>query len=1487
MENLASAGFTTRQIMQAMPGMLDLAASSGEDLASSADIAASTLNGFGLAADQAGHVADVLAKNAGATNAAVKDTGEAMKYIAPVAQEAGWSLESVTAAVGELANTGIKGSQAGTTLRSMFNSLVRPSDAAATAMEQMGFKAYDSNHKMKSLSLLLADLDKATAKMTTQQKENTIATLFGQEAMSGVLTLIKNGSGNLDTLTESYKNADGAASEMAKTMQDNAKSSIEQMMGSLETAAIVVEETFAPKITELANYIQDLANKFADLTPQQQEFYLKLAAGAMALGPAVKGVGLLTTGVGGMMKVIGKIAPLFTTAVAAEGAIGAEAAASSVALGGLGIAGGVTLGAIVALGAGIAGVITYNELLSKSVDTSTDDLNIWEQAINSMTGSTIKSKAELQNMGLVYKDFGDGIGDKFKKKVDESTKAIGEFSMFLSNIDFDGVITSDESAQFTKRINDLCTNAVNTIKERQTEVQQAMSKMFVSDDTVLDENEKTTLASLNNQSEAQIKQVTSDQNEINKIYTDAIKKRGHLTDEEKKLIKDRYIEIAQIELAASQEAKTQQEKSYLKHDFTNRANNLSAADGSKLLKDQRAKLDEQQIKDKTNYDVQLDQLNELIKTQSGKEAAATQATIDKFTEKKNKIAELEQQQWEESIATIERENPSLVGVYNKYNGDILSEADKKKEATLQTYKDTFSNMNDITETGMYSLYNVTTGKFNDVYVTVDKTTKQVTGAWSTTMVGAGGYTKQMAEDAQKAALDINLSFSKVTQGLDVATSVYQDAAGNMVSNTGQVIGKLGELQYASDGTMYKIMDLNGNPIKVPVNKDGTITDLDAIKKAIANIPTTKTVYIKTQQDIFDENRTHLNADGSVANKYTGTNGGEEGVSFVNESGHGGWEISSGSEDIAYLGSGSKITNHMTSVSQMNKEISNQVGNSIGKIVNTLVSALSQQSNKLSLVASNTAQLVVDGKESTQLNEKLAINLIDKMSSSKGTFSNLNTEITNANAAKEKASNMKTEENYWVSYYNQWIDSVETDIDSVKDKIDETTDENYKKQLQAQQKALEKQKDSLKKEYDNSKDAAEKEIKLAKETADQQVKIAEEKKNKLIKLAEAATTAIKSRLEEEKTAAEKVIKDKMTLDEKAYNAKVSNIEKETKATTKSIDDKIAALEEETQATTRAEERKVAKDNINMLKTKMANTASQADKDALALLIKNAQKELNKKEDTWDIEDEKAKLEERKTTLAEQSEIKKEALKTEYEEQKTNEEEKLKATDAYYNKLLENDSINAQARYTILNSSSEELVTLLNSYAPGWQDAGQSLADSLLTGLNSNKQSVQDAVSEMIGIRGTSGTNTSSSNVAYYDEKGNLLKGYATGTLYNHTSGLYKVDENGFETTSSGSVAYVSKGAAINNNMQSIAAIKDITTEEVSRQVALMKASLMQMQSEAQSKFMSNIYNATHNNTNNYSDGGLHLNIENLNLETGQDVEQFSDEMNTLRLKKKKY
>lgn len=381
MENLASAGFTTKEIMSAMPGMLDLAASSGADLASSADIASSTLRGFNLAASEAGHVADVLAKNAAQTNAAVTDTGLAMKYIAPVAQSAGWSLESVTAAIGEMANAGIKGEQAGTTLRGTLVALEKPSSMATSAMKDIGFSAYDAQGKMKPLSQIVSELNDKTSKLTDQQRDNTLATILGTESLSGMKVLLKDGSKGLDTMTKSLKTSDGAAKAMAKTMLNNAKGSIEQMNGSLETAGITASKSFAPIITKVAEKVTELANDFSKLTPAQQESIVKTLALTAAAGPALTIVGKLGEGVGGLFATTGKaiggikdftsglkgIAPIAGETIGVAGKVGTALSA---------IGGGPTLLAIAAVAVGIgliatacANSKTENEKLIESIDT--------------------------------------------------------------------------------------------------------------------------------------------------------------------------------------------------------------------------------------------------------------------------------------------------------------------------------------------------------------------------------------------------------------------------------------------------------------------------------------------------------------------------------------------------------------------------------------------------------------------------------------------------------------------------------------------------------------------------------------------------------------------------------------------------------------------------------------------------------------------------------------------------------------------------------------------------------------------------------------------------------------------------------------------------------------------------------------------------------------------------------------------------------------
>ncbi|WP_317317704.1 phage tail tape measure protein [Longibaculum muris] len=264
MENLAAAGFSVTETMEAMPGLLDLAAASGEDLSASSDIAASAIRGFGLEASEAAHVADVLAANANMTNSSVAQTGEALKYIAPVARAAGISLEETSAAIGLMANAGIQGSQAGTTLRGALSRLSKPTDDMCQVMDKLGLEFYDNEGKMKSLHDQIEMLQKATKGMTDEQRNNALVTLYGQESLSGMLALINEGPDSLDKLTKSFQECDGIAKETAATMQDNFQGAFEQMTGSLETLAIRLYDSVSEPLKNLANLGTDAINQLTE-----------------------------------------------------------------------------------------------------------------------------------------------------------------------------------------------------------------------------------------------------------------------------------------------------------------------------------------------------------------------------------------------------------------------------------------------------------------------------------------------------------------------------------------------------------------------------------------------------------------------------------------------------------------------------------------------------------------------------------------------------------------------------------------------------------------------------------------------------------------------------------------------------------------------------------------------------------------------------------------------------------------------------------------------------------------------------------------------------------------------------------------------------------------------------------------------------------------------------------------------------------------------
>ncbi|WP_277585838.1 phage tail tape measure protein [Psychrobacillus antarcticus] len=319
MEDMAAMGFNAVEIIGAMPGVISASEASGESLALAAQTVAAALNVWGLEASEASRVADVLAMAANMSAAGIDDMQLAFKYAGAPAAALGIQLEEVAAAVGIMTDAGLDGSNAGTALRASLLSLNNPAKAQRKIMKELGFSIIDTEGNAKSLSGMIGDLAKSTAHMTDADKVATLAKLVGTEAVSGFLALVKAGPTEIDKMTLALKNSGGASAETAAKMKDNLNGALEELGGTIETAAITIGNKLIPSLRKGAEYIQGMVDKFNALSPEAQKNILVMAGVAAAIGPVlviggtlISSVGTIITAVGTMSTAIGVAGSAFT-----------------------------------------------------------------------------------------------------------------------------------------------------------------------------------------------------------------------------------------------------------------------------------------------------------------------------------------------------------------------------------------------------------------------------------------------------------------------------------------------------------------------------------------------------------------------------------------------------------------------------------------------------------------------------------------------------------------------------------------------------------------------------------------------------------------------------------------------------------------------------------------------------------------------------------------------------------------------------------------------------------------------------------------------------------------------------------------------------------------------------------------------------------------------------------------------------------------------
>ena len=265
MNYMAMAGWKTSDMLDGIEGIMNLAAASGEDLATTSDIVTDALTAFGLTAKDSGHFADILAAASSNANTNVSMMGETFKYCAPIAGALGFSAEDTAEAIGLMANAGIKSSQAGTSLRTIMNNLTGEMKLSGKSIGDVTIATTNADGSMRSLTAILADCQSAFGQLSDSEKASNAEALVGKNAMSGFLALMNSAPGDISKLEGAIKNCDGTSEKMAETMQDNLSGQLTILKSQLQELAISFADLMMPAIRSLVSALQGFlyANAYA------------------------------------------------------------------------------------------------------------------------------------------------------------------------------------------------------------------------------------------------------------------------------------------------------------------------------------------------------------------------------------------------------------------------------------------------------------------------------------------------------------------------------------------------------------------------------------------------------------------------------------------------------------------------------------------------------------------------------------------------------------------------------------------------------------------------------------------------------------------------------------------------------------------------------------------------------------------------------------------------------------------------------------------------------------------------------------------------------------------------------------------------------------------------------------------------------------------------------------------------------------------------
>ena len=425
MNYMAMAGWKTEDMLSGIEGVMNLAAASGEDLATTSDIVTDALTAFGLSAKDSGHFADILAAASSNANTNVSMMGETFKYCAPIAGALGFSAEDTAEAIGLMANAGIKGSQAGTSLRTIMNNLSGDVKICGSSIGEVTVATTNADGSMRDLSDILADCRNAFSGLSESEKASAAESLVGKNAMSGFLALMNAGEGDINKLSSAIANCDGSAANMASTMNDNLEGQLTILKSQLQELAISFGEMLMPAIRTIVGWIQGFVDKLNSMDEGTRKVIITIALVAAAIGPVLIVIGKIMSAVGTIMTIVPKLASVIGIVQKAFMALNATMLANPIVL---------IIAAIAAL------VAAFIYLWNNCEEFRQFWIDLWEnikavaeavweglKAFFQAAWEAIKSTAEVVWNGI--KDFFSGLWDGIKNIF---TTVVNAISTFLS-----------------------------------------------------------------------------------------------------------------------------------------------------------------------------------------------------------------------------------------------------------------------------------------------------------------------------------------------------------------------------------------------------------------------------------------------------------------------------------------------------------------------------------------------------------------------------------------------------------------------------------------------------------------------------------------------------------------------------------------------------------------------------------------------------------------------------------------------------------------------------------------------------------------------------------------------------------------------------------------------------------------------------------------------------------------------------------------------